>query len=202
MVLVQNVKNGKQSGEMILKVKGEKTRLDLPMMGISVLADGDTVAVLQHASRIYTLLRTEQIEFLTRKSATDALLNPQNPKETGIKENLGPYSCKVYTAENGNIKWRYWVCKEYPNGPEILRQINKLSRGMGCLPKIDGLPGLPLKVEQVYKGTKITTTLVSATDGELAASDFELPSGYNPSPTPDVENNTRLSLPPPQGPAP
>lgn len=194
MVLVQSVQNNGKTGELTLKIKGERTRLDLPMMELSVIADANSVITLQHASKSYTRVGAEQLRLLAQKTATAAQSDCRNvPRETGVRENVGQYSCTVYTAETGNIKWRYWISKDYPNAQEILSYLGKLAEARctalvdPLVPRPAELPGLPLKVEQAYKKIKITATLISAQQEELSGMDFEPPADYTESPTPKFD---------------
>jgi hypothetical protein len=199
LVIVQSVESGMQSmptSQMTVKIKGDKTRADISaqMSSITDTASGDSV-VIMHPQKSYmkmsaarTKALMEQMQKLQEQAgaakADEAAPAVTAPKATGKKAKIGQWDTEEYTCQVGNMSMQYWVARNFPNWAKIQQQMLKnqeknLSQMLkGKTVSMKDLPGMPVKTVVDFNGTKISTTIVSVTEQELSAADFEIPAGY------------------------
>lgn len=107
--------------------------------------------------------------------------------DTGKKEKVNGYDAEIYTAETPDMKFTFWVARDFPNFAAVKEQMKKMQTAMqnklgtaatGSVPNTNELPGLPVKTEMETGGRKITTTLISAKEEPVADAEVAVPAGY------------------------
>lgn len=195
MIIVQNVESAQRTGQITMKIKGEKIRVDVSpeMSTISDSSTGDVVS-LMHNEKRYVLIPASNTRELYRQlqQMSDGKLSKPKLKDTGQNEEIGGHTCRIYTATAGAIRLRYWIADAYPNASEILSQMDRAAGKFGdlmgsVLPKASDFPGLPLKTVMENAGQKITTTLVSVQAEELPASIVQVPADYHTTVSPKFQ---------------
>lgn len=180
-----------QAGEITIKIKGDKIRTDISSQMSSIMDtnSGDMVTIM-HEQKSYmkmsadkTKALMEQMRAMQGKAAPSA--TPEAPKfaSTGQKEDVNGFKTEIYTADFNGKKITAWVALDYPNASTVMQQFKKMQDAMqskfpNAAPKMDSLPGLPVKTEVDMGGQKMTTTLVSVKEQPVDAADLEIPAGY------------------------
>ncbi len=206
-VIVQRVEGGRDSGTMTLKIKGAKSRADLAPQ-ISVITDGVTgdVITLAHALRRFMRIPAERTGALVEKmekhagngagnSAGNGGSHGAEPKPVlvGRREKVDKYECDVFIWSGKGLSATYWVARNYPNYAAITAALEQNARaGLGALsrgmaPRPGDFSGMIMKTELRLADRKLTTTLVSVHEEELADSFFTVPPEYEEAPTPQFE---------------
>ena len=187
LVIVQQVDGGGQEGQITIHIKGSKTRADLPQP-FSIITDsqsGDTL-FLQHEKKNYSRIPGGQVKQLTEQLAkaekSDA---PPKLQALGQHENIGGHDTEIYSWNVGSIKMRLWVCKAYPDGPAIQKELDQLQRGglsavaAQMMPNAAELPGVRLRTEIIMGTQKITQTILSIKEENVDPSIFDPPKEYS-----------------------
>lgn len=178
------------NGKMIMKVKGERARMDVPGPAgdSTILMDlkSGEMTTLVHAQKMMMKINMAQAKAAAEaalKAGGGPDLTKMTPKATGQKEKVGEWDCEIYTMDMGNgMTTKTWVAKNYPNAKAIMAQMNKLnsaaSAGMGMDTSKFDLGGMTVKTEASTPQGKIVSTLVSAKEGPIADTEFDAPAGY------------------------
>ena len=205
LVVVQKVEEngpGKQAREIILKMKGDKIRVDV-LPEISLLMDsatGETIT-LQHPQKTFLLLDAatsrqlvQKMERLREMEAREGASEPPAKLEaTGKRETVAGQETRIYFFQNGAFKMTYWIAQNSPDGDKFLALLAPLQKAgmvqlagsLALLPPDFHFPGLPLKTEMASPdGRKITTTILSIKEQPLENLDFTVPSNYHSLPKP------------------
>jgi len=196
MVIVQDVQGAGQTGQMTIKIKGDKTRADVSsqMSSITDTASGDSI-MLMHVSKNYMKISAEKTKALMEKmKQMRAQMDPDAakkdadsftpPKATGKQQKVGPYDAQEYVSQVGSTTFHFWVAKDFPNGPALQAQMSKYQeKGLsqvlkGKVVSLKDLPGIAVKTEIEFNGQKISYTIVSIKEEDVNASEFEIPTGY------------------------
>ena len=200
-VIVQRVEGGRDAGTMTLKIKGAKLRADLAPQ-ISVITDGVTgdVITLAHALRRFMRIPAERTGALQEKmekhvgnAGSHGGEAWRKPVSSGRREKVDRYECEVFTWSGKGLSATYWVARNYPNHAAITAALEQNIRaGLGALsrrmaPKPGDFSGMIMKTELHLADRKLTTTLVSVHEEELADSLFTVPPDYEEAPTPQFE---------------
>ena len=185
VVVVQTLDSAMMKGEMVMKVKGDKVRTDMPagMMGsMTVLMDvkaGESVT-LMHGPKM--MLRMKTGDALAAAAAAVDSAKIQKPKATGQKEKVGTWDTEIFEAETGIGPARMWVAKDFPNYAAIQKELKRISeattKGKTFDPSNFDLGGMVVKSEMSSPVGKIVSTLVRAETKDLDAKEFEVPQGY------------------------
>ena len=191
-VIVQKLDGAGQSGEMTIKLKGGKARVDMAPQ-ISTITDNTSgdVVTLMHAQKQYMRIPAaqskalmEQMQKLTGNAQATTPAAEPKLVATGKKEKVGEYDCEVYTWTAPGMSVNYWLAKDFPNFKTILAEMEKTqnaslaSMAKGMMPKSSDFPGMAMKTEVAVSGQKITTTLVSVKEENVDPAIFNLPEGY------------------------
>lgn len=197
LTIEQKLEAPSMTGQMIMKVKGDRMRMDVPGPAgdttIIMDAKSGEMTTLMHAQKMMMKLNIAQAkaaaEAATKAGGPD--LTKLTPKATGEKEKVGEWDCEIYTLDMGNgMTTRTWVARNFPNYKAIMAQMNKLqaaaSAGMGIDPSKMDLGGMTVKTETATPVGKIVSTLVSAKEGALADTEFDVPAGYTPIEIPNL----------------
>ena len=195
VVIVQKVEGaGGQNGEMTMKMKDGKSRTDVnPQMSMITDTQSGEVITLMHDQKSYMKISGDTTRAMLdriRKMADDqsASATPKPApklKATGRKDKINGYDTEEYTCDANGKKITYWIAKDYPDYSAILAQMMKMQQGglaammKGMMPEASEFPGMPIRTEMDNGyGDKITTTLISAKQEPVNATDMEVPAAY------------------------
>jgi hypothetical protein len=189
IVVEQKMESAMMNGNITMKVKGDKARMDMPspiggtQTMIFKTGTGDMIT-LMHAQKMAMKVNYDAIKKQAEAQQKAAGIDPATmaaPKATGTKEKVGEWDAEIYEYQVGPSKGRLWVSKDFPNGKAINDQINVLSAKMaagGVDPTKLNVPGMVVKPEMTTPGGKFTTTLLKATEQDVPESEFAIPSDY------------------------
>ena len=185
--------NGTHTG--ILKLHGDKMRLDQPDNGISVIVDlksRDSITLLTsnktYLNRFGSEVRWQMDEERKYTHGTNDLdFPPARPVDTGKSETVNGRVTEIFTWSGVHgLKETLWVATNFPNYDAIRAELIKLDRfndsgpHRNAQPELSLLPGMVMKSESLLKGHTLTTTLVSVKMEPVDASLFVLPKDYSP----------------------
>jgi hypothetical protein len=195
-VIQQKMESASQNGDMTMKIKGDKIRVDMtagPMGSMSMIMDldaGDSTTLLHQqkmaikVSAAQMQQTMQQMKSRLNNGATNA--EPPKLQDTGKTETVGGYNAEIYTwtNNNNNSGGTIWVAKDFPNYADIKTQLDKLNKSpmvemsKGMAPDTTTLPGMVVKTKSDMQGQEVTTTLISAQEEPVDASAFEIPKDY------------------------
>jgi Domain of unknown function (DUF4412) len=195
-VIQQKMESAMQNGDMTMKIKGDKIRVDMaagPMGSMSTILNlgvGDSITLL-HSQKMAMKISAAQMQQMMQQEKSrlnNGVTNAEPPKlqDTGKAETVGGYDAEIYTwtNNNNNSGGTIWVAKKFPNYAEIKTQLDKLNKSpmgqmsKGLAPDTSALPGMVVKTKAEVQGQEITTTLISAREEPVDASVFEIPKDY------------------------
>jgi hypothetical protein len=188
LTIVQKVEGAGQGGEMTIKIKGDRARIDAsPKM--TTIIDGKTGEITNLMNDQKKVLRISPEKM---KAAAEMIGKFNGKKETvekakltptGKKETIGGYETEQYVYETPAFNATYWIASKYPDGAGILKQLQSLNsevwnpKRMG-VPDYRDFPGLPLKTVVSVSGSEVTTTLTSITQDPLNDAEFAIPPDF------------------------
>ncbi len=185
VTVVQTLDSAMMKGEMVMKVKGDKARTDMPagMMGnMTVLMDvkaGESIT-LMHGPKM--MLRMKTGDAMAAAAAAVDATKIQKPKATGQTEKVGAWDAEVFEAETGMGPARMWVAKDFPNYAAVQKELKRISdattKGKTFDPSNFDMGGMVVKSEMSSPVGKIISTLVRVDTKSLDAKEFEVPQGY------------------------
>jgi len=194
LTIVQKTEGTLNSGQLTLRIKGDKARTDIApqITMLTELGSGDSTT-LNHNAKTYIRIPGSEAAKL-RAMAADLKPGTAGPPpkliNTGRKEKIENRECEIFTWGVGNLQVTDWIAKDYPNWQPILAELVRFQNaGLGAaaqplMPTLDQFPGMVMKREMTLKGTKTTSTLISVSDAALEDNAFELPEGYKEQPAP------------------
>src|SRR5215813_6040425 len=172
LTLVQKVDAPGASGEMTIKFKGDKVRID-PAPEISMITDsktGDTVT-LMHGEKKAMRISGDKMKAAAEmvKKFTAATPGEQKAKLTplGRKETVNGMPTEVFTTDTSIGKATYYIAMNYPDGPAIIQEMkasqpSALTNSGTNIPDFRDLPGVPVKIEMDTARGHVVMTLISA----------------------------------------
>jgi hypothetical protein len=186
------------ASEMTIKIKGDKVRID-PSPKMTTIFDGAT-------GELTTLMRDEKTVVRMSpdkiKAAAAMLKQFNNEKEgakpklvaTGQKETINGFETEQYVYDSPDFKATYWIAPKYPNGDEILKQLQAVkSEAWNAtntrLPDYHEFPGLPIRTRVTTKhegAREFTTTITAAKLDPISESEFSVPADFKEFKMPDV----------------
>lgn len=193
IVIVQKVDGAGQSGEMTLKVSGDKVRTDISPQ-VSTITDATTgdITTLMHTQKSYMVISSaaskamvaQMSKVMQQQTGASASASPVPPTATGKTDKINGYNAAEYTFNNGILKATYWMSTDFPNAKVVNEALAQFRKGgladmtKAFAPDLSTLPGVPVKTEMEFNGQKIVTELVSATETTVPPSEFEVPPDY------------------------
>lgn len=186
LVITQKVEGAGQTGDVVLKIKDNRVRADLPQ-GVSSITDtatGESVT-LMHPQRSYLKISGERSKELLQRMqeqvhGAPASAEPAKLEPTGKKEKIGDWEAEVFTSKIGKVTITYWIAKDFPNYAAIAPALQKIQlASLGNLgPKTEDLGGMPVKIEMTFDKRKITNTVLSVKEQAVDEGVFALPKNY------------------------
>lgn len=189
IVIEQKMESGFVNGNMVMKIKGDQARMDMPAGpagNVTVLmnvASGE-MSTLMHAQKMAMKMNLAAAKKQAEAQAKQAGVDPakiEKPKSTGQKEKVGEWDAEVFEGNMGGSAAKFWVAKDFPNYKAIQDQMTKLSNATGSAgfdPSKFDLGGMVVKSEVSTPAGKVTTTLVRAKEEPVAETEFAMPKDY------------------------
>ena len=191
LTLVQTVEGSRvpAGSQITIKMKEGKTRIETgPQVSVIIDAKTGDAITLMHAQKQIIRIpgdKMRAIAEMTNKFATDKGTN-QKPKltNTGKKEVINGMQTEIYTSEGPTSKTTYWIATNYPDAPQILKEMQTMQPGQWNIqqtgmPDFRDFPGLPLRITVNRGGKEITSTLVSIKQDPISDAEFSIPADYS-----------------------
>jgi hypothetical protein len=194
LTIVQKVEGKSPASDIVLKLKGDKARIEAAPQFTSIL-DGKTgeTITLMNVQRKFVRISGEKAKAIAEMANKYTGGAPGQPKmtATGKKTSINGYETEEYVLETPNFKARYWIAPTYPDGAAILKQLqaaiptiwNDVAKGML---NYHDLPGLPLRTQIKAGENEITTTIASIKQDPLSEADFVVPKDFSEMKIPNV----------------
>jgi hypothetical protein len=193
LIVEQKVEGPMPPGNIVIKVKGDNLRIDMPsgpMGAMTMLMNvntGDSVNLI-HGQKMAMSISGAQtkamMEMMKKQAPGGAEAAAPKLQATGKKEKVGEYDAEIYTWSGGGANQTLWVVKDYPGFDKFKDELTKLNKAaasgfaQGAQPDFSTLPGMVVKTVAESAGTKLTSTLVSVKQEPLDAALFEAPKDY------------------------
>lgn len=185
-VVVQKATADGDTQEVSIKIKGEKTRMDVGDK-MSMIADGTNanMLMLMHQQKMMMKMDADSIKGIMAMAG--AALGGDKPVEkpvaTGQKEKVGQYDCEIYTWSGKMGSGKFWVDKNFPNFKELNESQDKMMKAMGdpaaaFSPQASDFPGMVVKSEMQMMGKSSVSELVSVKEETVDEAVFTPPADY------------------------
>jgi hypothetical protein len=196
LTIVQKVEAGGTPGEMTIRIKGDKVRVD-PAPEVSIITDlksGDTVT-LMHGEKKALRMSGERMKAAAELVSKFAAATPASgrPKlvPTGRKETINGVATDVYSVDTIAGKATYYLAPNYPEAAAILKEMQAmepeaLAHATVNIPDFRDLPGVPMKVEIDGQNHHTVMTLVSIKRDPVPDNTFSVPADYTDMRMPDI----------------
>jgi Domain of unknown function (DUF4412) len=207
LTLIQKVDAAGTTGEMTIKFKGDKVRID-PAPDLSIITDsktGDTIT-LMHAEKKAMRISGDKMkaaaEMVKKFSAASPTEQKAKLTPLGRKETVNGMPSEVFTANTAVGKATYYIAMNYPDGPAIIQEMkaaqpSALANSGTNIPDFRDLPGVPVKIEMDTTRGHVVTTLVSAKRDPIPNSVFDVPANYTDMKMPDLFGGKQIPENPP-----
>lgn len=187
LTIVQRVEGAGQNGDITVKIKGDKERIDAPSQPTQII-DGKTGEMIDLMNDKKSLVRisAEQMKAAAETiNKFDDGKQPSTPKltPTGKKETINGYETEEFVYETPQFKASFWVATKYPDATGILKQMQAPFSGawkpsnMG-MPDYTDFAGLPLKTVISVGANQVVTTIMSIKKDSINATDFDIPKDF------------------------
>jgi hypothetical protein len=200
LTIVQQVGGAGPLAEVTMKIKGDKARIEASPE-VTMIFDGKTgeSISIMHSQKI--AMRTSAAQAKAAAAAITGKVAAPNAegagagkskvRSTGKKETIDGYEAEEYVTETPSYKASYWIAKNYPQGDEIVKQLQSMtpqafSTSALATPDFRDFPGLPIRTNVTMGDTKIVSTIKSVKTEPLPDSDFMVPAGYKEMKVPDM----------------
>jgi Domain of unknown function (DUF4412) len=191
LTIVQKVEMGSTPGEMTIRIKGDKVRVD-PAPQVSIITDnktGDTVTLMHDEKKALRMSGDKMkaaVEMVSKFAGSGATPAAQRSRlePVGRTEQVNGMPAAVYTVETAVGKATYYIATNYPDAAAILKEMQAtqpaaLANATTNMPDFRDLPGVPLKIEMDGQGRHIVMTLVSIKRDPIPDAEFIVPPSYN-----------------------
>jgi len=188
VVIEQKMESAMMNGSMVMKIKGDQARIDMPSPAgdVTVLMNVKTgdMTTLMHAQKIAMKMNMNAMKAQTEAAQKQAGIDPskmEKPKATGATEKIGEWTADVYEFNAGGMTGKIWAAKDYPNAQVLKDELKKISAASssGFDPSKMDVPGMIVKSQMATPAGPMTSTLVKAKQEPVADSEFAIPAGYN-----------------------
>jgi len=106
---------------------------------------------------------------------------PVKVKRTSQVKKIGPYQCTRYEVTTGKSSINVWLSNDLDLTSEEVSTYWKAGTRLypvALTSELAKLPGFPVRVELVYQGATVVTTVTAVAKQEVPAFLFEVPYGY------------------------
>jgi len=186
LTIIQRVEGVGQNGDITVKIKGDKERIDSPSQPTRII-DGKTgeMTDLMNDRKSFVKISAAQIKAAAESMNLNADKKSAGSKlaPTGKKEKINGYETEEYSYETPQFKASFWVADKYPGAADILKQMQAPIAGawkpsnMG-MPDYTDFKGLPIKTVITVGPNEVVTTIVSVKQDPVGASEFEIPKDF------------------------
>jgi hypothetical protein len=183
----QKIESAALNGNMVMKVKGDQARMDMPSPAGEVtvimnVATGE-MTTLMHTQKMSMKMNLNAIKQQTEAAQKQSGVDPsklEKPTATGVMEKVGEWTAEIYEFKLGGVTGKLWVAKDFPNAQSIKDQMKKLNAANagGFDPNKMEVPGMIVKTQMTTPVGAMTTTLLKAEETPVAETEFALPTGY------------------------
>jgi hypothetical protein len=193
--LVQKIEGKGEAKEMVLKIKGDKIRMETsPQMTMIIDGrTGDMITLMNAQKKVVRISgdKTKAIaEMTTKYSGTTS--EKTKVVATGKKMTINGYEAEEYIAESKAFKAHYWIAPDFPNSAEIMKQLQAIipaawtDLAKGMLDYRD-LPGYPLRTQVNLGDGEIISTLVTLKTDSLSDAEFVPPKDFTEMKMPNIK---------------
>jgi len=144
---------------MTIKVKGDKARIDASPH-VTAIFDGTTGELINLLNDQRTVVRASPekmraiADMLNKYSGNKAGADKPKLTPTGQREVINGYDTEQYTYDGPDFKATYWIAPNYPNGTEVLAQLQSIKSDLWDaantkMPDFRDFPGLPIRMRMV-----------------------------------------------------
>ena len=196
LTLVQKVDMAGTPGEMTIKFKGDKVRVD-PAPQMSMILDaktGDTVTLI-HAEKKAMRISGDKMKAAAEMVKKFAGATPAEQKSKltplGRKETVNGMPTDVFTTDTAVGKATYYIAANYPDAAAIMQEMkvaqpSALANSGTSIPDFRDLPGVPVKIEMDTVRGRVVMTLVAVKRDLVPDSEFSVPRDYTDVKMPDI----------------
>src|SRR2546423_11938594 len=187
LTIVQRVEGVGQNGEVTVKIKGDKERIDAPSQPTRII-DGKTgeMSDLMNEKKSFIRISAQQMKAAAEtinKFDDGKQASPRKLTPTGKKETINGYEAEEFVYETPQFKASFWVATKYPDAADILKQMQAPVSGawkpsnMG-MPDYTDFAGLPLRTVISVGNQQVVTTIVSIKKDSISAAEFDIPKDF------------------------
>ena len=193
--IVQKVEQKGTATEMVLKLKGEKIRMEATP-DVTMIVDGktgDTITVM-NVQKKYLRISGEKAKAIAELATKYSGTNVEKPKllATGKKMTVNGYEAEEYAGETALFKARYWIAPDFPESAAIMKQLlavipatwNDLAKG---LMDYRDLPGFPLRTDVKMGDEQIVSTVIAVKHDVLSDAEFVPPKDFQEMKMPNLQ---------------
>ncbi|HWY41498.1 MAG TPA: DUF4412 domain-containing protein [Chthoniobacterales bacterium] len=186
LTIIQRVDGIGQNGDVTVKIKGDKERIDAPSQPTRII-DGKTGEMTDLISdqKSFVKISAAQIKAAAESMNLNADKKSSKLASTGKKETINGYETEEYAYETPQFKASFWVASKYPGAADILKQMQAPIAGawkpsnMG-MPDYTDFNGLPIKTVISVGPNQVVTTIMSIKQDPVNAGEFEVPKDFQP----------------------
>ena len=187
LTIVQKVEGPGQNGEITVKIKGDKERMDAPSQPTRII-DGKTGEMTDLLNEKKSFIRISAQQMKAAAETINKFDNGKQPSPhkltpTGKKETINGYETEEFVCETPQFKASFWVAAKYPDATGILKQMQApfsgawKSSNMG-MPDYTDFAGLPLKTVISVGDNQVATTITSIKKDSISAAEFDIPKDF------------------------
>jgi hypothetical protein len=196
--IVQKVEGKGAGNEIILKLKGDKIRVEAPPK-VTAIIDGRTgdMITLMTAQRKFLRISAEKSKAIAELATKYGGNNAEKTKltATGKKMTINGYEAEEYVGENKLFKARYWIAPTFPDSIAIIKQLqavipsawNELAKG---LMDYRDLPGFPLRTQVKTGDEEVTSTVTTVSGDPISDAEFAVPKDFQEMKLPNIQIST------------
>jgi hypothetical protein len=206
LTIVQKVEMGSTPGEMTIRIKGDKVRVD-PAPQVSMITDNKTggTVTLMHGEKKAIRMSGEKMKAAAEMVSKFTGATPgarSTLTSLGRKEDVNGISTELYSVDTPVGKATYYIALNYPDAPAILKEMQAtqpaaLTNAATNMPDFRNLPGVPVKIEMDAQNRHIVMTLVSIKRDPIADSEFAVPADYSEMKMPEIFSGKKAPNQPP-----
>src|SRR5438045_6963866 len=193
---VQRVDMAGTPGEMTIKVKCDKVRVDAGPQ-VSMSSDAKTVdtITLIHGEKKVMRISGDKMKAAAEMVKKFAGPTPAEQKSKltplGRKETVNGMPTDVFSVDTAVGKATYYIATSYPDAAAIMKEMktaqpSALANSGTNVPDFRDLPGVPVKIEMDTVKGHVVMTLVSVKRDPIPNSDFSVPRDYTDVKMPDI----------------
>ena len=199
LTIMQKVEGTGANSEMVMKLKGDKMRIDMGPQ-LTTIIDVKTGEMVNLMNDQKTIMRMSAdkvkaaMEMARQFSEKDEKKKSDEKAKlisTGKKETINGYETEQYIFETPQFKATYWIAPKYPNAAAILKQLQAINPDVWKtsntqMPDYRDFPGLPIKSVVSMGGNQITNTITAVKEDPLNDAEFAVPKDYQEMKLPDM----------------